>query len=283
MLLSRSHIRDNVAAFAGNRGAALGSVVIGTFVLAAALAPVLAPYGPFEISGPPLLAPRSDGHVLGTDFLGRDTLSQVLYGARVSLLVGLLAAAVSLTVGTIVGSLAGYIGGGTDSALMRLTEAFQVLPNFLVALVVVAVIGPGAGRVILVIGLLAWPPTARLVRSQFLSLREQEFVQAARVVGVGRPRIMWGEVLPNAMPPAIAVASLDVARAILLEAGLSFLGLGDPDVLSWGIMLKEAGRFLQTAWWLSVFPGVAIFVVVIAFNLIGDGITDALNPRLRRR
>lgn len=278
-----SRVGNFVTSFLANRGAAVGAAVLAFTIFVAVLAPWIAPFTPFHLADEPFLAPGAANHILGTDALGRDTLSQMLYGARISLLVGFVAATVSLILGIIIGATAGYCGGAVDSFLMRVTEAFQVLPNFIVALVVVAMLGSGIGKLVLVIGLLAWPSTARLVRGQFLSLRSLEFVEASRTLGVPGHRIMLGEILPNALAPAIVVASLDVARAILLEAGLSFLGLGDPDVMSWGTMLQNADRFLATAWWLSVFPGLAIFLVVLALNLVGDGLTDAVNPRLRKR
>ncbi len=261
----------------------IAAATIALLIVLALLAPILAPYGPFQTAGRPFLPPGSPGHVLGTENLGRDILSQLLYGTRVTLLVGVLAAAISVVVGIVVGATAGFFGGWVDTALMRITEAFQVLPNFLVALVIVAMTGSGVMKVILVIGLLAWPRTARLVRGQFVSLRNREFVKAAYVVGVPRSKVMWSEILPNALPPATAIASLEVASAILIQAGLDFIGLGDPNSLSWGGMLRIGGLFLQQAWWLSVLPGLAIFIVCVAFTSVGNALTDILDPRNRKR
>lgn len=266
-----------------NRAALVGGIIVLVATLVALVAPFVAPYDPEALVGGALLPPGSSGHLLGTDDLGRDVLSRLMHGARVSLTVGLLVACISTVCGIAIGALAGYSRGRLDAILMRFTEAFQMMPVFLVALVVVAMIGTGLGKLIAVLGLLSWPRTARMVRGQFLTLREREFVSAAQCLGVSGRRIVVNEILPNALPPAIAVASLDIGRAILLEAGLSFLGLGDPSVVSWGAILRDADRFLQQAWWLSVFPGLVIFLVVLSFNLLSDGVTDALNPKLRGR
>lgn len=264
-------------------GPTAGAALILVMVLIAILAPSIAPYGPFQTAGTSFMQPWSAGYPLGTDNLGRDTLSQLLYGTQVTLTVGVFAALISVGVGIIVGATAGFFGGIVDNVLMRITEAFQVLPNFLVALVIVATTGSGVWKVILIIGLLAWPRTARLVRGQFVVIRNREFVQAAYVVGVSRSKVMWSEILPNALPPATAVASLEVAHAILIQAGLDFIGLGDPNTLSWGVMLRIGGTFLQQAWWLSVFPGLAIFLICVAFTSLGNGLTGMLDPRNKKR
>jgi peptide/nickel transport system permease protein len=264
-------------------GASVSAAVIVVMAILAVLASAIAPYGPFQTAGSAFTAPGSPGHLLGTDNLGRDTLSQLLHGTQVTLVVGVLAALISVGVGIVVGATAGFFGGVIDNVLMRVTEAFQVLPNFLVALVIVATTGSGVWTVIIIIGVLAWPRTARLVRGQFVAIRNREFVQAARIVGVRRSRVMWSEILPNALPPAIAVASLEVAQAILIQTGLDFIGVGDPNTLSWGVMLRIGGAFLQQAWWLSVFPGLTIFIVCVAFTSLGNGLTDLLDPRNRKR
>lgn len=273
-------MRDFWIRYRHSPSAVFGLAVVLLFLLVAIFSSLLAPADPFAISPRTIQAPHG-GNLMGTDSLGRDTFSQFIHGTRVSLAIGFLAAALGMLIGVIVGAIAGYYGGRVDAFLMRVTEAFQVMPRFILALVIVAMLGSGLNRIIIVIGLLSWPPAARLIRAQFLSLKQQEFVEAARAIGV-RPRaIIFREILPNALPPAIVIASLDVAHAILLEAGLSFLGLGDPSVMSWGTMLHQAQRFLTQAWWLSVFPGAAILLVVLGFNLIGDGINEAQNPRLR--
>ena len=252
------------------------------FILAAILAPSISPYDPFVMGDETLQPPQSD-HLMGTDDLGRDTLSRVIYGARVPLAVGFLAATTSLILGVIIGSVAGYFGGRTDDVLMRATEYVLVIPRFFLALLIVAMLGAGIAKIVLVIGLLEWTEVARVVRAQFLTFREREFVLAARALGLSHRRIIFKEILPNAIPPAIVVASFLVARAILLEAGLSFLGLGDPNLISWGSLLSEAQERMWSSMWLAVFPGMAMSLLVLCVNLFGDGINDVLNPRLQER
>ena len=241
-------------------------------------APVLAPFDPFAVDGPPL-GPPSSAHPLGTDALGRDLLSGVIWGARTSLVVAAGVAVIVFLVGTVVGLLSGYRGGWLDDVLMRSTEAFQVLPRFFLALVVIAFFGPGLDRLVLVLGVTSWPLLARVVRAEVLSLRHREFVEAARVHGASSARILVREILPNALPPAIALLGLVVAQVLLIEASLGFLGLGDPDVTSWGALASEAQRFLRVAWWLSLFPGLAILLAVLGLNLLGDAVTDAVSGR----
>jgi peptide/nickel transport system permease protein len=207
----------------------------------------------------------------------------VVYGTRVSLLVGFLTAAASTVVGTLLGGLAGYYGGKVDAALMRLTELFMVVPRFFLALVIVALFGTSIWGIILVLAILSWPTTARLFRAEVLRLRSLEYVQAARAMGHADLAILFRQILPNALSPVIVNISVQVAYAIILEAGLSFLGLGDPASMSWGVMLSNAQQFLRRAWWTATFPGLAIFLAVLGFNLAGDGLNDALNPRLRTR
>jgi peptide/nickel transport system permease protein len=268
--------------FKRNHAAEISLYLIFAFILAAILAPSISPYDPFAMGDETLLAPQSN-HLMGTDDLGRDTLSRVIYGARVPLSVGFLAAATSLILGVIVGSVAGYFGGRTDDVLMRGTEYVLVIPRFFLALLIVAMLGAGIAKIVLVIGLLEWPEVARVVRAQFLTFREREFVLAARALGLSHRRIIFKEILPNAIPPAIVVASFLVARAILLEAGLSFLGLGDPNLISWGSLLSEAQDRMGSSMWLAIFPGVAMSLLVLCVNLFGDGINDVLNPRLKER
>ena len=256
--------------------------MLALMVAAAAFAGPLGLGSPRTLGAEPL-APPSWKHLFGTDDLGRDIWTGVLFGARVSLTVGILAAATSALIGTTVGSLAGYFGGVTDNVLMRTTEFFLVIPSFLLALILVAVSGPSIVNVILAIGLLGWPSTARVVRAEFMSLKEREFVTAARAIGVGTRRLVFRQILPNAAPPAVVITSLGVASAILIEAGLSFLGLGDPNQFSWGLMLRNSREFLRIAWWMPTFPGLAIFFTVLAVNLVGDGLNDALNPRTSQR
>ncbi|GAC1325484.1 MAG: ABC transporter permease [Chloroflexota bacterium] len=267
--------------FSRSRGAVTGLVAIVVIVGLAVGAPLVAGYDPRSGSPDALKPPLSPGHVLGTDNLGRDVWAELVFGARVSLTVGILAAISAVLVGTVVGAVAGYAGGWVDATLMRLAEFFQVLPRFVLALIVVALFGTGLGKLVAVIGLLSWPQTARLVRSGFLSLREAPFVDAARVGGMPASAIIFKEILPNVLAPIVVSGSLDIAAAILLEAGLGFFGLGDPNLVSWGSMLNAAQQYLRQAWWMSVFPGLGISVSVLAFNVVGDGLNDALNPRLR--
>jgi peptide/nickel transport system permease protein len=261
-----------------NRAAVFGLYVVLVFLVMAVLSPWLAPFQPLSI-GKDSFRPPDSTYLLGTDDLGRDLLSGVLWGARVSLLVGLLSAFTSTLIGVIVGSASGYYGGWADDLLMRLTEFFLVIPRFFLALIIVALFGSSIWNIIFVIGILSWPVTARLVRAEFLSLRGKEFVEAVRAIGAPDRRIILRHMLPNAGPPIVISGSLQIARAILMEAGLSFLGLGDPNQMSWGMMLYNAQRFLRHAWWTATFPGLAIFFIVMGFNLIGDGLNDALNPK----
>ncbi len=268
--------------FARNRLALFGLALILAFSLSGAFAKPLSGFDPREF-GSEALSPPSSSHIMGTDDLGRDVASRVLFGARTSLAVGLGSALLSTVFGLIVGSLGGFYRGRVDLWLMRITELFQVIPRFFLALVLVILFGPNLLNMILAISVLSWPSTARLVRVEYMALREREFVEAARAFGATDARIIIREILPNALTPVVVNGTLQVASAILLEAGLAFLGLFDPSAISWGAMLSEAQRFLRTAWWLAVFPGSTIFLTVLAFNLLGDGIAELLNPRLRSR
>jgi len=268
--------------FRRNRAAELSLYLIIAFVLTATLAYQLSPYDPFALGDDTLITPRGD-HWMGTDDLGRDTLSRVIHGSRVPLLVGFLATAASMALGILIGSLSGYFGGRTDVVLMRVTEYVLVVPRFFLALLVIAMLGTGIEKIILVIGVLGWPEVARVVRAQFLTFREREFVIAARAIGASHAKVIFHEILPNAIPPAVVVASILVARAILLEAGLSFLGLGDPNLISWGSLLSEAQERISVSVWLALFPGLAISLLVLCINLFGDGINDVLNPKLRKK
>ena len=269
-------------AFRKNRPAVVGLAGLSAMVLLALFASLLAPADPMAMGGASLQAPTWL-HLMGTDDLGRDSLSRFLFGARVSLTVGALAAATSCTIGICVGATAGYFGGWTDQVLMRAAEFMEVIPRFFLAILIVALFGASVFIIIGVIGLLSWPQIARLTRGEFLTLREREYVVAARAIGIGDGNLIFGEILPNAAPPLIVMATLQVSTAILLEAGLSFLGLGDPTRPSWGLMLNNAQPFIRTAWWLAFFPGIGIFLTVAALNLVGDGLGDVLNPRLRGR
>lgn len=268
--------------FKRNKAAVAGLFVAFLMLLIAVAAPLLAPRDPLSMSGDTLMAPTG-GFWMGTDDVGRDVLSRFLYGARITLSVGILSAMTSCIIGVVVGAVAGYSGGIVDIVLMRVSELFHVIPRFFLALLAIALFGTNFVLLILVIGGLSWTEVARLMRAEFLTLREREYVMAAKSVGVPRRTIIFGEILPNAIPPLIVIATLQISMAILLEASLSFLGLGDSRQASWGLMLFEAQRFLGAAWWMAVFPGLGIFVTVAAFNMIGDGLTDTFNPRLRGR
>jgi peptide/nickel transport system permease protein len=268
--------------FAGTRLGVAACALVLLVVIMAVAAPVIAGHDPY-VGGPDaLLPPQSQGHPLGTDDLGRDIWAELAFGARVSLAVGVLTAAFGLLIGVGVGAACGYAGGWVDAVLMRVSEFFQTLPRFVLALIAIALFGPGIGKVILVIAILSWPQTARVVRSAFATLRQAPFVDAARVGGMPALSIVLREILPNALAPVIVMGSLDVATAILLEAGLGFFGLGDPNHVSWGGMLNEAQQYLRSAWWMAVFPGAAIALTVLGFNLLGDALNEALDPRGQR-
>ena len=260
-------------------GAGLAGIVLMCGLLAVALlAGRIAPSDPFASVGLPLSAPTL-GHPMGTDDLGRDLLSGVAHGTRTSLVLALIVSILTGLIGVIVGALAGWEGGRLDGALMRLTEFVQVVPRFFLAVIVLALFGAGLDRLALVLALTSWPWIARVVRAEVLSLKQREFVEAARSLGAGRARVLLREVLPNALPPVVVAVSLSAASVILIEAGLSFLGLGDPDVVSLGYLANNAQRFLRVAWWMAVFPGAAIALAVLGLNLLGDGLNEVLNPR----
>lgn len=227
--------------------------------------------------------PGENGFLLGSDTLGRDVAAGIAHGASVSLLIGLLATSVAVLIGIVLGGLAGYFGGWVDDLTMRITEMFQTIPSFIFAILIVAIIKPSIKSIIIAIAVVSWPAVARLVRGEFMSMRNREFVQACHIVGMSDLRIMVREILPNCLSPIIVTASLMVATAILIESGLSFLGLGDPNIISWGFQVGAGRTVLRSAWWVCTFPGVAILLTVLAINLVGEGLNDALNPRLRER
>jgi peptide/nickel transport system permease protein len=276
-------MRQFARAFARNRGAVIGLVVLVLVAVMAATAPLAFPFSPWDMQGAPFAHPGEEGFLLGSDSLGRDVAADIAYGANVSLLIGAVSTAVALVFGVVLGAVAGYAGGMLDDAIMRITEFFQTVPSFILAVVLVAIFTPSLYSIVAAIALVSWPPVTRVVRAEFMSLRTREFVQAAEVLGRSRAAIIFREILPNALSPIIVLGSLMVASAILLESALSFLGLGDPNLMSWGFMIGAGRSVIRLAWWMSVFPGLAIFVTVLALNLVGEGLNDALNPRLARR
>jgi peptide/nickel transport system permease protein len=268
--------------FKRNRMAMTGlTLVLGLFVVAI-FAHWLAPYDPNQIDLKQVLMPPSQAHFLGTDTLGRDVLSRIIYGSRISLLVGFVAVGLATLIGLVVGALAGYYGGWVDASLMRLVDLMLCFPSFFLILAVIAVLEPSIWNIMAVIGLTSWMGVARLVRAEFLSLREREFITAARALGASDVRLALRHMLPNALAPVMVSATLGVAGAILTESALSFLGLGvQPPTPSWGNILTAGKDNIEIAWWLSVFPGLAILITVMSYNLLGEGIREAIDPRLK--
>jgi peptide/nickel transport system permease protein len=266
--------------FVRHRPAVLGLVILLAVVACALLAPAIHPASPFSLSGQPFQAPFGQ-YLFGTDQLGRDLAAALLYGARTTLLIGLVATAIAVLVGVTIGGLAGYYGGRADSWLMRLTEIFQTIPFFLFAILLLAVLTPSIANVIIAIAVVSWPPMARLVRGEFIAMRDREFVLACISMGMSHTRIILRHILPNTLSSIIVTASLMVATAILIESSLSFLGLSDPNVMSWGFIIGAGRTAIRSAWWVCAIPGIAILLTVMSINLVGEGLNDALNPRLR--
>jgi peptide/nickel transport system permease protein len=260
----------------------IGLAIILMFVLSAVFAPLLAPSDPTQQILSQRLKPPSAGHWLGMDQLGRDVLSRLLFGAPISLTVGLVVVGSASTLGTLVGLIAGYARGTVDELLMRLTDVFFAFPPLILAMAIAGALGPSLNNAMIAIAAVTWPVYARLVRGQVLSLREREFIEAAFSIGASTPRILFRHLLPNALAPILVQASFDMGGAILSAAGLSFIGFGArPPTPEWGVMISEGSKFFSTQPWLSFFPGLAILLTVAAFNLIGDGLRDAFDPRLR--
>ncbi len=259
-----------------------GLVVVSILVLTALTAQWISPYDPLQQTLADRLLSPSLHHWMGTDQYGRDVLSRMLYGSRVSLAVGLVAVSIYIFIGTFVGAVAGYYGGLLDSVLMRLVDILLCIPTFFLILMVIAFVGPSILNIMVIIGITSWTDVARLVRGEILSLKEREFIQAARVIGMTDSRIILRHLLPNALGPVLVVATLGIGGAILIESSLSFLGLGvQPPTPSWGNMLEEGRDHLTDAWWLITFPGLAIFLTVLGYNLLGEGLRDYMDPRLR--
>ncbi len=275
-----SQLNDAWRKLKRNRLALAGGFVVLIIILSAALAPWIAPHSYRQQSLMSRLQEPSSDHWLGTDGYGRDVFSRVLWGARVSLQIGFGAAGLALFIGVILGSIAGYYGGYIDNAIMRFTDIMMCIPALFLALTVIALFGASMINTMIVIGVIYWTRTCRIVRGEFLSLRKREFTEAARALGMKDSRIIFRHLLPNALAPIIVQATLFIAQVILIESGLSFLGLGaQPPTPSWGNMLTEGYKFLSMAWWIATFPGLAIFFTVLAFNLLGDGLRDAFDPK----
>lgn len=269
--------------FRRNRAAVFGLVLFILVILIAALADVVTPGDPLRQAGVPLTVPFTVAeNPLGTDQLGRDIMAGIFHGARISLMIGVVATLISIAVGIIIGAVAGYFGGHVDNALMRVTETFQTIPNFVLLLTLVAIFGSSIENIVIAIGVVSWTAPARMVRAEFMSLRKREFVDAARNLGVGDISIIFREILPNALPPVIVFTSVVMATAILMESALAFLNLGDPNYASWGNMIGQGRAVLRTAWFCSVIPGMAILLTVLSFSLMGEGLNDALNPRQKK-
>jgi len=276
--------RGAMRMFLRNKAAVVGLVVFVFILLVTIFGPSLYGTSANKMVSRPFLAPSDDlAPLLGTDYLGRDILAGVVGGGRTTLLVAAVAAAMTMTIGIVIGSLAGYFGGWVDALLMRVTEIFQVMPTLLFSLVVIFLLGPGTRNETLAIGLTLWPLAARLARAEFLRLRELDFVKAARAIGCNDLRIMVRTILPNAMPPLLVSATLTIVIAILFHAGLAFLGMVDVNTVSWGSMLGKNRGYALTAWWTVFFPGLAIVITGLSVSLIGDGLQDAFNPKLRGR
>jgi peptide/nickel transport system permease protein len=266
-----------------NRLATLGFWVITTLLFISLLAPFIAPYDPFQIHAWDILSPPSMKHFFGTDDLGRDVFSRVVYGTRVSLLVGFVAIGIATFIGTLIGLISGFFGGWIDSVLMRFVDIMLCFPTFFLILAVIAFMGPSIWYIMAVIGLTGWMHVARLVRAEVLLIREMDYITAARCIGCSDLRIIFRHILPNAMSPVLVSATLGIAGAILTESALSFLGIGvQPPTPSWGNILTSGKDYIEFAWWLSLFPGLAILITVLAYNLLGEGIRDALDPRVNR-
>jgi peptide/nickel transport system permease protein len=261
----------------------VGLIVLGIVIFTAIFGPAIYGIDPFEMVWAPFSPPGVDGYILGTDYLGRDLMAGIINGARVSIIIGLSAAFMSVVIGVSVGALAGFYRGWIEEVLMRITEFFQVLPTLLFAMVIVALFGASLPMITFAIGIVSWTAVARITRSEFLRIRELEFVMASRSSGTRPLRIIFSVILPNALPPIIVQSALMVGSAILFEAGLSFLGLTDPNVVSWGQIIGSNRQYILDAGYTVTFPGIAIFITVLCISLVGDGLNDALNPKLKDR
>jgi peptide/nickel transport system permease protein len=280
---AQSPLSEAWGMFIRNYAAVAGLIILALIIIGAAFGPTLYPTDPFEMVWSPFTPPGVDGFILGTDYLGRDLLSQIIYGARVTLIIGLSAAIVTVVIGVTIGALAGFHRGLIEEILMRITEFFQVLPTLLFSMVIVALFGASLPMITLAIGVVSWTAVARITRAEFLRIRELEYVMASRASGTSNWKLMFFVILPNALPPIIVQSALMVGSAILFEAGLSFLGLTDPNVISWGQIIGSNRQYILESSFTVTIPGLAIFITVLAISLVGDGLNDALNPKLRQR
>lgn len=271
-------------AFKENKLALFGLYIVIGLVITALFAPIIAPYDPNHIDYSAIYTPPSPAHPLGTDEIGRDILSRIIFGAQTSIAVGVVAVSISTSIGVLLGAVSGYYGGYIDEVVMRLTDILLTVPTIFLLIIVASIfVHPSLIVIMATIGLISWPQMARIVRSEVLSIKEAPFIDAERALGAENSMIILRHIIPNAIGPIIVTATFDMAGAILAEAGLSFLGLGDPNSISWGRMLTSGHTVFYLAWWVSTFPGLAIFITILAFNLMGDGLRDALDPRLLRR
>ncbi len=280
---ARSPLAEAWDMFVRNHAAVAALIVLFLIAVGAVAGPYLYSTDPFDMVWSPFSPPGEHGFLLGTDYLGRDLLAMIINGARVSLLIGLAAAMVSIFIGVTIGAVAGFYRGWVEEVLMRITEFFQVLPTLLFSMVLVALFGASLAMITFAIGVVSWTAVARITRAEFLRIRELEFVIASRASGANNVKLMFTVILPNAMPPIIVQSALMVGTAILFEAGLSFLGLTDPNVVSWGQIIGSNRQYILDASYTVTFPGLAIFITVLCISLIGDGLNDALNPKLRQR
>lgn len=281
--VARSPWREAWTVFLRNRAAVLGLAILALMTLLVAFGPMFYAVDPFDLVGAPMSPPGTPDAPLGTDYLGRDIVAGLVWGGRPTVVVGFCAALITALIGITVGSLSGYYGGNVDRVLGRLVELFQVLPALLFAMVLITLFSASAVTVTFAIGVVAWPGMARLTRAEFLRIKQLDFVRAARAIGASDARIIVRTILPNALPPIMVSATLATGTAILFQAGLSFLGLTDPNVMSWGLMIGSSRNYLREAWWAVTFPGLCIFLTVLAISLVGDGLNDAFNPKLRHR
>lgn len=279
----RSRFKQFMQKFVRKPGAFVGFIVIAIFVILAIFAPLIAPFEPQKMIYTALQQPPSAEHLFGTDEMGRDILSRIIHGARISLQVGLVAVGIAMVIGTLVGIIAAFAGGWLDGVLMRTMDVMLAFPGILLAIAIVAILGPGLYNTMIAVGISAIPNYARTARGSTMVVLSQEYVSAARAIGVGSGRIIVRYILPNIAAPIVVLATIGIAGAIISAAGLSYLGLGaQPPTPEWGAMLSEARSFLRSAWWMATFPGLAIMAVVMAFNLLGDGLRDILDPRTGR-